>query len=551
MKRNFIKVPLLLTSLILTGCKPSVTCDPDFEDCDYLNAPTMKEDNSKNYLFDESITNKNGSVNYEIFIRSFYDSDGDGIGDFNGVKEKLPYLKEMGIKNIWLMPFNKSGSYHGYDVIDYYAVEDDYGTIDDLKSLIDEAKTLDIGITMDLVINHSSKLNKWFLDSYSDASSGVSGDNSKADWYNWSYEAKSGYHQYRDLYYEGAFDASMPDLNLDSVSLKEEIKNVVKYWLDFGISGFRLDAVLYYYQNNTSANTAFLKWLNDYVKEVNKDAFLVGECWANNDIINEYYKSGAESFFDFGSSIAGSGKDALVGIAKGTFNAKSFSKAIENKEKIRKENNPHGYSSYFLSNHDMDRISKNATGDNAKACASLYLLLPGTPYIYYGEEIELVGVRGTSPDDRSDVKRRLPMVWKEHSFTGKCQFPEKNRQDLNNTKQVEKGVEDMLVTDYSLLNHYKKVINIRNKYPLFKYATYIDLTSGLNTENEHVFAYELKENNKSIVIVHNFNDYNVEVDISKFSSTILDEINTTKKIPELNNGLLKLGAKSTVILNKI
>lgn len=541
----------LLSLVVLSSCgEQKVQCDPDFGDCDDLIDVKMEDDKNSNYVFDSSSTNENSSVNYEIFVRSFYDTNNDGIGDFNGVKAKLPYLKELGVKNLWLMPFNSSGSYHGYDVTDYYNVNSDYGTLDDFKSLVTEAKKYNIGIMMDLVINHSAKNNPWFYQSYQDKMNNNTDSTSKADWYNWSNTGSGDYYKYDQLYYEGKFDSGMPDFNLSSTSLREEIKRIVKYWIDLGVSGFRLDAVLYYYYNVTSANVEFLKWLNDYVKSINNKIEFVGECWSNLSTINDYYKSGMESFFDFSSSIKGSGFDSIIGVAKGTSDAQRFSTTIEAKEGIRKVNNPNGYSSYFLSNHDMDRVSKNCYGDYAKSCASAYLLLPGTPYIYYGEEIEMVGERCTSPDDLSDVKRRLPMVWSEKNKTGECSFPEKNRKDLDNTTQVSKGVEDMLSTNYSLVNHYKKVINVRNKYPFIKNAIYTDLTSSLNTTNEHILAYQLSLNDEKIVIIHNFNKLNKEVDVS-FSSKILDSINTTRKIPTLENGKLKIGAYSTVILNKI
>ena len=548
-KKSLVLVSLSLLALSSCGESP-ITCDPDFGDCSETINIEMEDDKNTNYVFDSSSTNLNSSVNYEIFVRSFYDSNNDGIGDFSGVKAKLPYLKELGVKDLWLMPFNASGSYHGYDVTDYYAVNSDYGTLDDFKSLVNEAKKYNIGIMMDLVLNHSSKNNPWFSQSYQDKINNNASSDSKADWYNWTETGSGDYYKYNNLYYQGKFDSGMPDFNLSSLSLREEIKKIVKYWIDLGVSGFRLDAVLYYYYNVTSANVEFLKWLNDYTKSINENIEFVGECWSNLSTINDYYKSGVESFFDFSSSVKGTGNDSIIGVSKGIYNAQRFSTAIEAKEGIRKANNSKGYSSYFLSNHDMDRVAKNCYGDYAKTCASTYLLLPGTPYIYYGEEIEMVGERTTSPDDLSDVKRRLPMIWSEKNKTGQCSFPEKNRTDLDNTTQVRKGVEDMLSANYSLINHYKKVINVRNKYPFIKNAIYTDLTASLNTTNEHILVYELSSGDNKIVIIQNYNKYNIEVDFP-FSSKILDSINTSRKIPTLKDNKLKVGAYSTVILDRI
>ena len=217
-----------------------------------------------------------------------------------------------------------------------------------------------------------------------------------------------------------------------------------------------------------------------------------------------------------------------------------------------KENNPNGYSSYFISNHDMDRAAKSLDGNNAKIAASLTYLLPGTPFIYYGEEICMKGERKTSPDDASDVRRRLPMVWSSKDKTGECQFPEASRPDLNkNNTQVTLGALDAQETNYSVWNHYKKVIQIRNKYPFIKESIFTNRTQDIVTNYDNVLAYELSYNDESIIIIHNFKSVNVEIDVTKLGVTqIADEVSVSKLTPELANNKLKLGRQSTVILTK-
>ena len=520
--------------------------DDDNEDDVYV--PELKDDTNTNYTF-ENVEN-NGGATYEIFVRSFYDSDGDGIGDLNGVAEKLDYLKDLGVENIWLMPFNESPSYHGYDVEDYYSIEKDYGTIDDFKALNAKADSLGINIYMDLVINHSSSTNPWFIQSANDYYTNNTSADSKKDWYVWSENSGSNRHEYKNMgfYYEGDFSSSMPDFNLDCPAVREELAKVIKYWLDLGVDGFRLDAVLYYYQSNISKNIEFLNWIKETAESVKKDTYIVGEAWVSNQAgISEYYRSKVDSFFNFPSSLNGSGNDSINSVIKGFTKANLFGASIESKEKDQKTNNPNGKSSYFLANHDMDRSSQNLTGDLAKAAASLMMLLPGNPYMYYGEEIELKGARTSSS---TDAERRLPMIWSKDDKTGECDIPDLRSLGSNyNPHQVELGADDQIKTGYSLVNHYKKAINLRNKYSFIEDATFVNLTGNVAENDDHILLYKLTNGENSIIVCHNFNETAREVDVSSLSTKILDSINTTKKIPEFKNGKLALGGYSTVVLD--
>ena len=445
------------------------------------------------------------------------------------------------------MPIHPSPTYHGYDVMNYYEVNPQYGTMKDFKDLLSEAHNQGINIIIDMVLNHSSRQHPWLAQSYQDKINEVSGENSKADWYVWSEKGRTNYHQYQNLYYEGQFDYGMPDLNFDSPTLRKEIEKIIKYWAeDIGVDGFRLDAVKYYYMNQTSKNNEVLTWIKQTATSVNPDFYLVGECWDSAEIIENYYKSECDSFFKFNTSLEGVGAETILGQVKKTMRSNSFGESIERREKTIKEKNPNGYYSYFLANHDTDRASVSFKGNNAKMAASLYCLLPGMPYMYYGEEIELKGMR--LANDHSDARRRLPMIWSKDDKVGECEFPETSRQDLNNNEQVELGVYDQEVDPFSLLNHYRKVAKVRNKYPIMKHGVFKNRCADLNTLDEHVLAYEISLDDESIVIIHNFNDYNVEVDVSLIGSTIDSEINTSHYLPEINNGKLKLGMYSTVVI---
>lgn len=514
----------------------------------------LKAYEEENYKFDSSVTNANGSVCYEIFVRSFYDTNNDGIGDFNGVTAKLPYLKDLGVKTLWLMPIMPSPSYHGYDVADYYGVNPDYGTMSDFDNLLAEAKKHNIDIMIDIVFNHSSTQNPWFRQSYEDYINNNTSLDSKADWYCWIDHYQTGYSIYsgsKGIYYESRFDHSMPDLNTQNEAVRAEMLKILKYWVEKGVDGFRFDAVKYFDFNNTKYNVEFMTYLHDEIVKDYPGIYFVGECWDGITVINDYYKSTFESFFTFGSSLDGNGDASIVGQVKTLTSANSFASTIENRERIMKENNPNAYSSYFLSNHDMDRASNSLTNENAKLAASLYLLLPGTPYMYYGEEIELMGKRKTAPEDASDARRRLPMIWSMTDKNGECGFPEPHRTDLMNNEQVKLGVAEQMDKNYSLWNHYKKVIEIRNKYPFIKNSVFTNMTKQIDTKLDNILAYELSYGDESIIVIHNFENANASVDLSKIGvSSILDEVSVSRQYPELSNNVLKIGKWSTVILSK-
>ena len=519
-RKSLLLLPLLAITLTTVGCNSS----------------------NGGYTF-EDVSNKDGSMSYEIFVRSFYDSNGDGIGDINGVTEKLDYFYDLGIKTLWLMPIHQSPSYHGYDVTDYYSVHRDYGTLTDFDNLVTKAAEYNIDIMLDMVFNHCSTANPYFRQSYQDYVNANYGGDSKYDWFNWETTSGGGYHKYGDLYYESRFDASMPDFNLDCQGGRDELENITKFWIDHGVKGFRLDAVLYYYYNRTAENVEFMTWLEETAHKYDPNFYMVGECWATGDeVINSYAKSKVDSFFRFTNSYGGD--FSMVNLAKASGNTKNIINTIAQNEAAVKANNPNGYNSYFLSNHDQDRVSAAFNETQNKCAASLLCLLPGTPFMYYGEEIQLKGVR--KDGDNSDARRRLPMVWSKSDKTGECSFPEKNRSSLEDNDQVKEGVNDQLKKGYSLLNHYKKVINIRNKYPFLKNGVFTSMMDKVDAFTSWVIMYKISLGDKHIIVVHNFAEEKVEIEVP--AEKILDEINTSKVAPKFANGKLTLAPYSSVVM---
>ena len=538
MKRSNLFLLGIVAILSLTGCSGGADTTSESGDLDEL---PLELDKATDYVYDNNVSNENGSMSYEIFVRSFYDSNNDGIGDLNGVKAKIPYLSDLGIKTVWLMPINPSPSYHGYDITNYYDIEPDYGTLADFDALVAEANRYNIDIMIDMVLNHCSINHAWFQESYQDYLNNNESADSKKDWFVWG----EGQHYYNGVLYESRFDASMPEFNLDNQAVRDEIENISKFWINHGVKGFRLDAVLYYYYSNTTKNVSFLTWLEETCHKYDPNFYMVGECWQSDVIVNQYHASKCDSFFRFGQ--AQGGEMTIFNFVKGYLNGATFATSIEKNETTIKSRNPDGYSSYFLSNHDQDRCSKNLDEDQNKLAMSFYGLLPGTPYMYYGEEIQLKGVRKTSPEDYSDARRRLPMIWSKNDKTGECAFPESNRQDLNNNDQVEDGVYDKLNENFSLIKHYKKIINIRNKYPFIKNSKFSSLMPSIDIDERSLMVYKLSLGDDYIIVVHNFAYYNMEFDIN--ASEILDEVSIDHKISNLKDGKLRISSHSTVILH--
>jgi alpha-amylase len=346
-----------------------------------------------------------------VFVRSFADSDGDGIGDLRGLIDHLDALNDgdpgsnddLGITGLWLMPIAESPSYHGYDVVDYRAVERDYGTADDFRALVDAAHQRGIAIVLDLVINHTSRDHPWFEDA---RTAGSTHD----DWYVWSdiRPAIAGpggarvWHADGDRFYYGYFWEGMPDLNLQNNEVTAELDEVATFWLDdMGADGFRLDAARHLIEDgenleNTPATFDWLEGFRARTHDQRPEALVLGEVWDASSMSSKYVREGAlDLTFDFG--LAGA---TITSLRSG--DAGSLRAAYDEVAKVY----PPGGLATFLTNHDQDRIVSQLNGDldAARLAGALLLTGPGTPFVYYGEEI---GLSGSKPDERI----RPPMRW--------------------------------------------------------------------------------------------------------------------------------------------
>lgn len=285
---------------------------------------------------------------YEVFVYSYYDSDGDRIGDLAGLAEKLDYISGLGMNGIWLMPIMPSPSYHKYDVTDYYDIDPQYGTLEDFSAMLEKAHSLGIDVIIDLVVNHTSSEHPWFQSAKADENSEY------RDWYNWSDTQQDGYAKAGDAYYECRFVNTMPDLNLDNPEVRAEIENILRFWLeDMGVDGFRLDAVTSYYTGNTEKNKEFLSWLGDTARSIKPDCYIVGEAWTDLYEIADYCEAGIDSFFLFPVAQRGGYIEEILGP-----DVKEPGRSYGNVTALLEMRLPEGtIPAPFLGNHDTARAA--------------------------------------------------------------------------------------------------------------------------------------------------------------------------------------------------
>lgn len=434
----------------------------------------------------------NEAVFYEIFVRSFRDSDGDGIGDFNGITEKLDYLQDLGIRGLWLMPINPSPSYHGYDVTDYYAVNPDYGTMEDFQHLLEEAHRRDIRVIVDLVLNHTSSRHPWFQAASTPGSE-------YHDWYVWRendpgtlgpWGAQAWYRATNGLYYYAIFWDQMPDLNYANPAVQEEAKKITSFWLEeVGVDGFRLDAVRYLAEDEKLAdadtNHALLEELGNHYRSLSSQAFTVGEAWTDNANVKEYIQTDKEldAAFNFDLSAA-----ILKSLNEGNNTSARFLLQTTLRDFPQQDN------ANFLTNHDMPRVMNQLGRDveKAKAAASILLTAPGIPFIYYGEEI---GMSGTKPDELI----RTPMQWSAQEGAG---FTDDVPWEAINADYPEVNVEAQTGDPHSLLEHYRALIGLRNAHPALRTGkTYVAQSSS-----SRLVAYMRQSEEETLLIVINIDD---------------------------------------------
>lgn len=483
---------------------------------------------------------------YEIFVYSFYDSDGDGIGDINGVTEKLDYIEEMGFNGIWFMPIMPSNTYHKYNVHDYYNIDPAYGTLEDFQNLLNECHARDINVIIDLVMNHSSNTHPWFKEAVTYIKSlpeGVEGSEEDCKYfgyYNFSTKPAGNSHQIvgTDYYYEGEFVSSMPDLNLANPNVRKEFEDIAKFWIDMGVDGFRMDAVMHFSETDTDFNIETISWLYDYCLTLNPDFYMVSEVWDGQATIETYYKSSTPSYFNF--ALADS-EGTLVSAGRGSSSATAFVKKMLSCQEDYSSNNPDYIDAPFITNHDMGRVANMLMNDSnkLKMTGGLLLTMSGSPFVYYGEEI------GMKSSGSKDENKRLPMVWSKNDTTGMPKGPSAADKGIESAFP---GVDEQLKDEYSILNYYKRALRIRNENPEIARGT-IKMVESLC--EGHQAAITKTWEDSTIGIVYNTSE---EVKVVDITGTELEKmgirgyLTVNGEIITLADGKLTMPAKSICIL---
>jgi alpha-amylase len=442
-------------------------------------------------------------VCYEVFVRSFVDADGDGIGDLRGLTARLDYINDgnpastssLGANCIWLMPIDKAVSYHGYDVTDYYHVDPHYGSDDDFRNLVSEAHRRGIHVIVDFVPNHSSSEHPYFQAALHDPASQY------RSWYRWSSTnpnqpgpwGQVAWHKspVRDEYYYGVFWDGMPDLNYRTPGVLQEMQKVAAYWLkDMHGDGFRFDAIPYLVEEgaqlaHTRGTHDVLRKFGDAIRSEAPGSFTIGEMSDGSaQILATYYPDQLDAYFAF--AVAGATVDAAR-----TGNAAGFNQAVYDANVTF----PAGRWSPFLTNHDQPRVMTVLGGDAGKArvAASAMLMLPGLPFVYYGEEIGMIGAK---PDETI----RTPMQWSAESNGG---FTNGTAWESLQPDWMTKNVAAQDHDPGSLLNHYRRLIHFRNAHAALSDGA----LSVASTNDSASAAFVRSTSTETILIALNFGDH--------------------------------------------
>lgn len=519
------------------------------------------------------------SVVYQIYPRSFKDSNGDGIGDINGIREKLDYLKELGIDVIWLSPVYKSpNDDNGYDISDYCDIMDEFGTMEDMDNLLKEANERGIKILMDLVVNHTSDEHKWFIEAKK------SKDNEYRDYYVWRDSVDGNepndlgstfsgsawqYDETTGQYYLHLFSKKQPDLNWENEKVRNEVYKMMNFWVDKGIGGFRMDVIDLIGKVPDEMITGNGPKLHEYLQEMNKaalegkDLLTVGETWGATPDIAKLYSNPGRKELSMVFQFEHIGLDQIEGKEKWDVKSLELLDLKKVLSKWQTELEGQGWNSLFWNNHDLPRIvsrwgnDKEYRIESAKMLATLLHGMKGTPYIYQGEELGMTNVRFDDINDYNDIESlnmykdrlskgyshneimesiyakgrdnaRTPMQWDDSEnagfTTGTPWLAVNKNYDKINAKQC-------LQDENSIFNHYKKLIDIRKNNDTIIYGDY----KLLCEDDENIFAYVRELNGDKILVVCNFYDKDVEFKFDgdfNYSKVLLSNYNDSSKMIE-------------------
>ena len=536
---------LLLCVLLLAGCAGNHNNNaPDLSGAS-VDAPQTEKALSEIKMLGDS-PDDNYRTWYEIFVYSFCDSNGDGIGDLAGVQSKLDYLQELGVTGIWLMPIHPSTTYHKYNVSDYYAIDPAYGTMDDFQALLDDCKDRNIKVILDLVVNHSGYDHTWFQTAADYLKTLPSGQEPDAtvcpyvEYYTFSREERFGMRILNgtDWYYEAMFSQDMPDLNLGNPAVREEIEKIMKFWLDKGVSGFRLDAAKEFFSGQVSKNVEVLQWLQETAVSIDPDAYLVAEVWEGFSTIADYYESGITSIFNFAF---GDSTGKIISVIRGAGNpttVSTYATALEKADKAYAGNNPAYIDAPFLSNHDVGRIAGFCAQDvqKTKLAGAMNLFMSGSAFVYYGEEIGMTGAG-------NDPSKRAPMYWNNARDNGTTQPPP---ECIIPDSYPFGSMEEQRTNDNSVYNYYRQAIAIRNALPVISHGRSI---AEVTLNKGCVSAFRKNWNDEECIILMNISAEPATVDLTTYTDWSLAAQLCTDENKVAREGTnLKLPAYGVAIL---
>ncbi|MEZ8195859.1 glycoside hydrolase family 13 protein [Vibrio cortegadensis] len=497
------------------------------------------------------------AVVYQIYPRSFCDSNNDGIGDLPGIISKLDYLQNLGINVLWLSPVYRSPmDDNGYDISDYQAIAEEFGTMDEMKKLLDEAKNRDIKVVMDLVVNHTSDEHPWFTEAKK------SKDNPYRDYYIWRDAKADGsapddqgsifggsaweWDEATQQYYFHLFSKRQPDLNWENPKVQQEVHNMMNWWIDQGIGGFRLDVIDLIGKEIDKGITGNGPRLHPLLQEMNqqtfgdKDLLTVGETWGATPEIAKMYSAPEREelsmVFQF-EHITLTWKDGEKW-SPIDLDLKEFKQVLT---KWQVELSDQGWNSLFWNNHDLPRVvskygnDKEFRVESAKMLATTLHFLKGTPYIYQGEEIGMTNVAFETLEQYKDIETlnfykvktesgvsheammdaihensrdnaRTPMHWSNADNAG---FTQGTPWIELNPNYPEINVEDALNDIDSIFYHYQKLIQIRKAHPVIVYGEF----TPIYEDHDKVFAYLRQDENETLFVISNFSDQQINLDL--------------------------------------
>ncbi len=501
-------------------------------------------------FYHQTGVNDNNRVFYEIFVGSFSDSDGDGTGDLRGIINRMDYLndgdpasgKSLGIEGIWLTPVFLSPSYHKYDVTDYYTIDPAFGTMDDLRELIETCHARDVKLILDLPLNHTGDRNRWYT-FFCNAHRNNSTANVYYDFYTWITPQDStpaGRRFIRvpgqEVLVEANFSDNMPELNFDSEPVRKAVLDIARFYLEMGVDGFRFDAAKYPYLGEHNRNVEFWTWYIGELKKINPQVYTVAEVWDGEGITNRY--ASCVNCFHFSTSQA----EGLIASTAQAGDVNRYTKETQRYIDSIHSINPEAMNVAFIANHDTDRAAGYltvASGRMAMA-ASLYILSPGSPFIYYGEEI---GLRGSRGGDNTDANRRLAMLWGDGDTV-------KDPVGSTYTKQTEYSAKDLLGMKDSLTNHYKKLMMIRKANPEIARGEYQALVIPDSKAGGFVCTWE----GSSVAVLHNTTGKIVRIDLKDVTEIPFSILAASVTADSMDGGasldgtVLTLGPQTSAVL---